>query len=95
MLASKEQRTQTPFCESERPLAKIWALLNQIFRGATKAGIPRRISQRTVWAQTGSDCSMGQTEHTLYYCGHVSAALSLGQSGLRLCGNYIVWAQTV
>ncbi len=56
MLASKEQRTETPFCESERPLAKIWALLNQIFRGATKAGIPRRISQRTVWAQTGSDC---------------------------------------
>ncbi len=57
MLASKEQRTQTPFCESERPLAKIWALLNQIFRGAMKAGIPRRISQRTVWAQTGSDCT--------------------------------------
>ncbi len=67
MLASKEQRTQTPFCESERPLAKIWALLNQIFRGATKAGIPRRMSQHTVWAQTGSDCSIGQSEHTLYY----------------------------
>jgi len=84
MLASKEQRTQTPFCESEWPLAKIWALLNQIFRGAMKAGIPRRISQRTVWAQTGSECSMGQSEHTLYYHSHVSATLSLGQSGLRL-----------
>jgi hypothetical protein len=51
--------------------------LNQIFRGATKAGIPRRISQRTVWAQTGP---------IPYY---VSAALSLGQSGLRLC-TYLV-----
>jgi len=48
---------------------------------------------------------MGQSEHTLYYCSHVSAALSLGQSGLRLlvttqsglrlCSYYTVWAQTV
>ena len=73
MLASK-QRAGTTFWRAAS--CKNLALLNQIFRGATKAGIPRRISQRTVWAQTGSDCSMGQSEHMLYYRGHVSIPLS-------------------
>ena len=90
MLASK-QRAGTTFWRAAS--CKNLALLNQIFRGATKAGIPRRISQRTVWAQTGPILCKCRTQSGTVWAQTVYLVTT--QSGLRLCSNYTVWAQTV